>query len=168
MYLFLSCFPNKPRPMTAQAALGVKYFLCHSYSESLYATMATVMGQWWREAEMTGTSALKSPSNAARGWHIKHFPGNYGDSWNKEDDLNVNTRLKRIEKKGIGWSHHCQTLRLLIILWLLFIRMGLYVYYLKAPCLAKNCLPTFMLTVLSSLESLLNSSGAEGDSVPPI
>lgn len=40
---FLSCFPYKQIPMTAQAALGVKHFLCHSYSESLYVTMATLM-----------------------------------------------------------------------------------------------------------------------------
>lgn len=29
--------------MTAPAAMGVKYFLCHSYSKSFNVTMGTVM-----------------------------------------------------------------------------------------------------------------------------
>lgn len=54
--------------MTAQAALGVKSFLCHSSIESLYVTIATVM-EGGREAEMTGTSPFEKPdsANAAKG-----------------------------------------------------------------------------------------------------
>lgn len=101
MSLFLSCFPNKPIPMMAQAALGVNYFLCHSYCESLYVTMATVM-EGGREAEMTGTSPLKNrPLRTQPEVEILNiFRGNYGDLWNMEDALDVNTRLKHPEYKG--------------------------------------------------------------------
>lgn len=43
MFIFLSCFPNKLISTTAQAALGGKYSLCHSYSESICVIMATMM-----------------------------------------------------------------------------------------------------------------------------